>query len=264
MSKRTDVKEGTVTSGSASGGLYLAHSSPLYERTTDAILEFIDRNGYQPGDRLPSESEFASELGISRSTLREALMERKNQGAIERRHGVGTFVAEEQPASLRPGIERLRSLRSLSEAAGIAFARSSWSVQEIFANEEVAASLEVRLGEPVVYVRMTATANGVPSATFGIYILPKHVDVDELKVFEGGSLLDFVVQKGTPELHHTNTEFSAMAAEGPISGWLDVPDGTPVLELAEIFFDRTGRSVMYSRNHFLTTQVSFNLVRTVD
>ena len=243
---------------------YLVHALPLYERTTDAILEFIDHNGYRPGDRLPSESDFAADLGISRSTLREALMELKNQGAIERRHGVGTFVADEQPVSLRPGIERLRSLRSLSEAAGIEFARSSWSVQEIFANEEVAAALEVRLGESVIYVRMTATANGIPAATFGIYILPKHVDIEELEAFEEGSLLDFVVQKGSPELHHTNTEFSALAAEGPISGWLDVPDGTPVLELAEIFFDRSGRSVMYSRNHFLTTQVSFNLVRTVE
>jgi GntR family transcriptional regulator len=256
--------EGTMTSNSAPGELYLAHSSPLYERTTDAILEFIDRNGYAAGDRLPSESDFAADLGISRSTLREALMELKNQGAIERRHGVGTFIAEEQPVSLRPGIERLRSLRSLSEAAGIEFARSSWSVRETFADEEVAPSLEVKLGEPVIYVRMTATTDGIPSATFGIFILPKYVDIDELAVFEDGSLLDFVVQKGSPELHHTNTEFSATAAEGSVSEWLDVPDGTPVLELAEIFFDRSGRSVMYSRNHFLTTHVSFNLVRTVD
>jgi GntR family transcriptional regulator len=242
----------------------LTHSEPLYQRAIEGVIGFIEEERYQPGDQLPSENDLAAELGISRPTLREALMELQTQGVIERRRGVGTFIAEEKPASLRPGIEKLRSLRSLSEAAGIDFARSSWSVEEAFADEEVAASLELKLGTPVVYVRMTATSAGIPSATFGIYILPKHVDIDELKVYSKGSLLDYVLEKGSPKLHHTNTEFSATAASGPVSEWLDISDGTPVLQLAEIFFDRSGRSVMYSRNHFLTTQVSFNLVRTVD
>lgn len=242
----------------------LTHSEPLYQRAIDGVIGFIGDQRYQPGCRLPSENDLASELGISRPTLREALMELQTQGVIERRRGVGTFVAEEKPASLRPGIERLRSFRSLSQAAGMSFARSSWSVREAFADEGVASALGVKPGEPVVYVRTTATASEIPAATFGTYILPEHVDVDRLRVYSTGSLLDFVIETGSPMLHHTNTELSATNAAGSVSVWLDVPDGTPVLGLAEVFYDRSGRSVMYSRNHFLTTQVSFNLVRMVD
>jgi len=242
----------------------LTHPEPLYQRAIEGVIAFIGDQGYQPGFRLPSENDLAARLGISRPTLREALMELQSQGVIERRRGVGTFVAKEAPASLRPGIERLRSFRSLSHAAGVSFARSSWSVQEAFADEDVAGALGVELGEPVVYVRMTATASGVPAATFGTYILPKHIDVDGLRAYSSGSLLDFVIESGSPKLHHTNTELSATDADGPVSAWLDVPDGTPVLGLVEVFYDRSGRSVMYSRNHFLTAQISFNLVRTVD
>ncbi|GMQ94881.1 MAG: GntR family transcriptional regulator [Acidimicrobiia bacterium] len=242
----------------------LTYAEPLYQRAIEAVIEFIGDQRYQPGGRLPSENDLAAELGISRPTLREALTELQTQGVIERRRGVGTFVAEEKPASLRPGIERLRSFRSLSQSAGVSFARSSWSVQEAFADEDVASALGVRLGEPVVYVRTTATASEIPAATFGTYILPKYVNVDRLRAYSSGSLLDFVIEAGSPKLHHTNTELSATDASGSVSVWLDVPDGTPVLGLAEIFFDRSGRSVMYSRNYFLTTQVSFNLVRTVD
>ena len=241
----------------------LTHPEPLYQRAIERVVTLIGERHYRPGDRLPSENDLASELGISRPTLREALMELQTQGVIERRRGVGTFLAEEKPASLRPGIEVLRSFRNLSKAAGIEFSRSSWSVETVFADDEVAVALEVKLGEPVVYVRMTATASGIPAATFETYILPKYVDIESLEAYTTGSLLDFVIENGSPRLHHTNTELSAVAASGSIGKWLDVPDGTPVLDLVEVFFDRSGRSVMYSRNHFLTTQVSFNLVRTV-
>ncbi len=241
----------------------LTHPEPLYERAIEGVTRFIRQQRYQPGDQLPSETDLAQELGISRPTLREALMELKTRGVIERRRGVGTFLAEAKPASLRPGIEVLRSFRNLSKAAGIEFTRSSWSVQHVFAHDELALALEVKLGEPVVYVRMTATASGIPAATFETYVLPKYIDIESLKAYTIGSLLDFVIETSSPKLHHTNTELSAVAATGPISGWLDVPDGTPVLDLVEVFFDRAGRSVMFSRNHFLTTQVSFNLVRMV-
>jgi len=242
----------------------LTHAEPLYQRAIEGVIAFIGDQRYQPGCRLPSENDLAAELGISRPTLREALMELQTQGVIERRRGVGTFVADEKPASLRPGIERLRSFRSLSQAAGVGFARSSWSVQEALADEGVASALGIALGEPVVYVRTTATASEIPAATFGTYILHKYVAVESLTVYSSGSLLDFVIETGSPKLHHTNTELSATGASGPVSEWLDVPDGTPVLGLTEVFYDRSGRSVMYSRNHFLTTQVSFNLVRMVD
>lgn len=242
----------------------LTHPEPLYQRAIERVLTMIKEERYRPGDQLPSENDLASDLGISRPTLREALLELQNQGLIERRRGVGTFLADEKPASLRPGIEVLRSFRTLSEAAGVEFSRTSWQVVEsAYADDEVAAALEVKLGDPVVSVRMTATASGTPAATFETFVRPKYVDVDALTAYTRGSLLDFVVETQTPSLHHTNTEISSVAASGHVSEWLAVPDGTPVLDLVEIFFDRSGRSVMYSHNHFLTNLVSFHLVRMV-
>ena len=94
----------------------LTHPEPLSQRAIEGVIGFIDDQRYQPGSQLPSENDLAAELGISRPTLREALTELQTQGVIERRRGVGTFVADEKPASLRPGIERLQSFRSLSQA----------------------------------------------------------------------------------------------------------------------------------------------------
>src|SRR5215217_4690823 len=56
------------------------------------IKEYIADNGLKPGDRLPGEEWFASELGVGRPLIREALKGLEAVGAVETRKGVGRFV----------------------------------------------------------------------------------------------------------------------------------------------------------------------------
>ena len=62
--------------------------------TQDHIKDYIIENDLKPGDPLPSEGEFAQELGISRGPVREAVKSLESLGIIEVRHGEGLFVRE--------------------------------------------------------------------------------------------------------------------------------------------------------------------------
>lgn len=64
----------------------------LYERLAAHISDFIDAQGLGPGDRLPSEREFAAELGVSRATISMALATLETRGIVEVRHGIGALV----------------------------------------------------------------------------------------------------------------------------------------------------------------------------
>ncbi len=66
---------------------------PLYERVRQAIAASIDDGTYAPGDRLPSESRLAEELGVNRLTVRRAIEELARAGAVESRQGSGTYVS---------------------------------------------------------------------------------------------------------------------------------------------------------------------------
>ena len=66
---------------------------PLSTQTQQYLLGLIEHGTYEPGEQLPSEKELSVKLGISRSTLREALLNLEQEGIVIRRHGVGTFVA---------------------------------------------------------------------------------------------------------------------------------------------------------------------------
>jgi GntR family transcriptional regulator, L-lactate dehydrogenase operon regulator len=59
----------------------------------ERIEALIALRALKPGDRLPAERELAAELGVSRSTLREAIRQLASAGRLISRHGGGTFVA---------------------------------------------------------------------------------------------------------------------------------------------------------------------------
>jgi GntR family hexuronate regulon transcriptional repressor len=72
----------------------LALSPKLYQRVANSIVEEIRSGKYPPGDRLPPERELAEEFGVSRPTVREAMIALEIRGIVEARRGSGIYVIE--------------------------------------------------------------------------------------------------------------------------------------------------------------------------
>jgi GntR family transcriptional repressor for pyruvate dehydrogenase complex len=72
-------------------------SPKLYQRVANSIVAEIRSGKYPPGERLPPERELAEELGVSRPTLREALIALEIRGIVEARRGSGIYVVEIAP-----------------------------------------------------------------------------------------------------------------------------------------------------------------------
>ncbi|MCM2386931.1 GntR family transcriptional regulator [Streptomyces albipurpureus] len=85
----------------------------LYERIADAINE----GAYPPGSTLPSEPRLATELGVSRPALREALLLLQEDGLLTVRRGVGRTVNISPP---RRGHERIQPLEELLSSGSAA------------------------------------------------------------------------------------------------------------------------------------------------
>lgn len=76
----------------------------LYLRVADQIMDRVRDGRLPPGSKLPSEREIAAQMGVSRPSVREALIALELLGVVKIRIGQGTFVVG-SPASL----EALRS-----------------------------------------------------------------------------------------------------------------------------------------------------------
>jgi DNA-binding FadR family transcriptional regulator len=64
----------------------------MYEQIAEQIEALIRDGTFAPGKRLPGERELADRIGISRPSLREALIALETAGLIETRVGDGTYV----------------------------------------------------------------------------------------------------------------------------------------------------------------------------
>jgi DNA-binding FadR family transcriptional regulator len=95
----------------------------LYRQIADQLRQLIDEGEYPVGSRLPTERELAERLGVSRPTVREALIALEVEGRLRIKVGSGIYVIEQQPAAAVPvhdpvaGPFELLSARAFVESA---------------------------------------------------------------------------------------------------------------------------------------------------
>ena len=70
------------------------------QRAIDEIKTKIAMGELGPGQRLPTERDLAADLGLSRSSMREAIRALTAMGVLEARHGAGVYVTQLQPVDL--------------------------------------------------------------------------------------------------------------------------------------------------------------------
>lgn len=70
---------------------------PISQAISHHLEQLILDGTLQPEQKIPSERQLSTKLGVSRSIIREALHELQGRGVIETRHGKGSFVARMLP-----------------------------------------------------------------------------------------------------------------------------------------------------------------------
>src|SRR5690242_21846163 len=90
-------------------------SQTAFEETLDRLGNAIKLGLLQPGTRLPAERELCEQLGIARSTLRQALTALVQSGHLKavRGRGGGTFVADVLPSAGPPSEALLSNWREI-------------------------------------------------------------------------------------------------------------------------------------------------------
>ena len=64
----------------------------LYRQIADQLAQLIASGEFAAGSRLPAERELAASLGVSRASVREAIISLEMSGLVEVRVGTGIFV----------------------------------------------------------------------------------------------------------------------------------------------------------------------------
>jgi DNA-binding transcriptional regulator YhcF (GntR family) len=122
---------------------------PLHSQIAEAFRKAIQEGRLKPGDRLPSEPELVTQLGVSRATIRQAMAELLAEGLIYRYQGRGTFVA---PQKLEHPLQRLISFSEDIRSRGMQPGSKLLFFGQVNADAEIAAYLQIPPGKTVLRI----------------------------------------------------------------------------------------------------------------
>ena len=215
-----------------------------------------------PGGKLPSEPDLAKQLGVSRATLREAMRSFEAQGLLRRRQGSGTYVTHPTQI-LETGLEVLESIETLAQRIGLPVTLGTMKVKQRQPSEEECLRLGLSCQQDVISISRVMLAENRPVA-YLIDTLPNDsLSMEELEGDFTGSVLDLLLERGTPPLEVSRTEISAVNAPGDVARALNIQRGDVLLHFTAELYTSTGEVIDYTQSYFLPGYFRFHVVRRV-
>lgn len=241
----------------------------LAQRVTEYLRMKIMDGELPPETQLPNEPDLSSFLNISRSTVRSALAILEQGGFIQRRWGVGTFVAKNPPTynnlSLNSGVTQL--IRSSGAEPGSA----EFLMTTRPASERVSTQLSIELGAPTLVTERVRLANDQRSV-FTVDVLPLSlfhtsngdIPLDEFRkiIEEQQSIYGFLRQRLNLEIHHGIAWIRPLSAEEYIADKLQIRVGSNILHIEQVDFDMNGEPVALSDEYYVADAFRFYIYRS--
>ena len=213
---------------------------PLYHQLAEAIREKVRHGSLPPGDRLPPERELADKVGISRMTARQALAELARDGALEVRHGVGTFVAA--PKLTYDALHLLGFTEETLRLGGTATTRV---IEHVVAAPPapVAEKLALGPGEPAVAIVRLRSVGGEPLLLETSWVPWAACPGLEAEDLARGSLYALLERRYGHHLAEARQTIEAGAAADADAALLGVTPGSPTLQLEGVALTDAGRPI---------------------
>src|SRR5215216_2475406 len=143
----------------------------LTDQTVLAIQEAIKLGKFPAGSQLPPEMELLQMMGISRTTLREALRILEEKRFIRKRRGLGTFVMEQ---AIVKDMSRNFGITEMISQAGYIAGTRDFKVSLEKASKTLAEKLNIPGESMMVVIERVRTANDNP-IVFTRDVMPRDV-----------------------------------------------------------------------------------------
>lgn len=236
------------------------NSLPLYMQAIHEITFMIESGHFPVGSKLPSEAELAELLGISRSTLREALGHLESYGIISRQQGKGTFVYAPSNRMLMGGLGVLEPFRDVVTRAKkqhkVIKRMVEYSVDSTTAREELKIEHSVKFNK----IEVIESADGKRCFYIRDYLIADLFDKREVKKYQG-SMLTYIIDMYKPNLPYSRTKIFAVGADDRVATNLEIKKGHPVLHLLEKYYSPNGEPLGLGYIYLITDYFYYFITR---
>ena len=203
-------------------------SVPIFAQVKAAIGAAIESGELQPHRRIPSERELSALFGVSRMTIRQALVEMIGEGSLYTRSGKGTYVAERKIAQR---LQRLTSFTQDMAARGLRPSSRLLGADLLPAPIELAHALSIPAGSELVRIRRLRLADGQQLAIETSHLPHARCPGILEHALERHSLYELLRDRYGLELAFATQTIEAANPTEEERELLEMPPGVPVLRI---------------------------------
>ena len=227
-----------------------------YVHIAEEIREEIADGQFVRGDVLPSQSDLAGRFGASVMTIRQALRVLENEGLVEFRHGVGSFVAglSEDHRSFE-----LQSFSQLLDTESRTIETTVIDRNLQVSNHDAEQQLDVAPGAVCSLARLRSLRS--TPVVYQVSYLPERFGRIVQTYEPGTSLYSLLGVESDRIISIANETITAVIPSIHIAGLLQVSDGIPCLHSRRLSRDVRGVPVLFDEAYMPGSQVQLMLTR---
>lgn len=242
----------------------LRRAPSLTDQVKTHIKDMIIQGEFADG-RVPPEMELAEALGVSRTTVRDALSRLEMEGTISRKQGAGTFV-NSPVLQIRSRLEEIWGYAAMLEAHGFTPSTQLISTGHVRADSSpfddcTAVDLQLAPEEPLFLVTKLFLENELP-------VILTHNSIPERLLTEpytqadlSRPLYEFLELFTRQRLAYYVTDIVPLVADEDIAGLLKIEAGTPLVSFDEIGYNDNNDPIVKAHSYFRDDLLRLRLLR---
>ena len=228
----------------------------LFDQIESDLKEKIKNGIYQPGQKIPTETELIEAYGVSRITIRRAIEDLTKEGILTKKQGKGTFVQDKKI------IRKISHTISFTEACSLCSmtASSYVSMRKIMQPGELnIPESDLFSGESVIRIQRIRMADGVPVICENNYF-PCSRFAFLLNESLDGSLYQLLENKYDIHIGCSHNSYIDVTYAGKkLTEALSIASGEPVFLLSTEMYDTHNGLIHVGKHYIVGSRYRFYL-----
>lgn len=230
----------------------------LPQQVRDQLRQLIQDRRLLPGQPLAPEVELATQMGVGRSTIREALKLLEQEGVVDVQPGRGRFVSVLSGQLIERPITHFQSITDLLRDLGYEATSRVLECRDAGASAEEAAELHFDVATPVIRLARVRYLTAAP-IVYMEETLPRSF-VGALHVDWTGSVTEVLAERGHRPVT-SRAHVRAVVLAEKVRKRIGSAAGAPWIEITETDFDPRGEPCLYAKNYLRGDLFAFNFLR---
>lgn len=240
--------------------MVIKRPQPIAEQVLSILRTRIRDREFGEG-RLPSESELAVEMGVSRATIRTALVKLGAEGLVSRKQGDGTYV-NQRILDVQTHLGEIWEFTRLIRESGHEPAIVPLGIRQCPASEHVAEALNIEPLTAVMSINRLFLADGKPVVLSENIVALSLISVEHVELDASFSLHEFMELYCGQSIGYAIAHISSVLAKRELAEILKIKAGFPLLHFVETFYNKSEQPVVYANNYYNDKAIKLRLIRS--